>query len=112
MYREWLLFASFAAQNPTWEKLRQVPNQVWINIALCVLAVIVVVRLWRTLKRLNDYAPYVAAVIAGTVIFLYWVYERTEPRFLTPVVERLTPFLPSKQKQQRDIEQFRRGREI
>lgn len=104
-------FHFFAAQLSTWEKLKHVPKNTWINLGICVLAVVIIIRLWRALKRLNDYAPYIATVVAMCGIMAYWVYERTEPAFLTPVVEPLTGFLPTKAKHQRDLEKLRKGRD-
>jgi hypothetical protein len=101
-----------AAQSTAWEQLQRVPKQTWINLGICVLAVLVVVRVWRLLKRFNDYAPYLAAVFSAVIIFCYWVYERTEPRFLTPLVNKLAPFFPSKAQQERDLETVRRGRDV
>jgi len=104
-------FRFFAAQLSTWEKLKHVPKDTWINLGICVLAVVIIIRLWRALKKFNDYAPYIATVVAMCGIMAYWVYERTEPAFLTPVVEPLTGFLPTKAKHQRDLEKLRKGRD-
>jgi len=29
------------------------------------------------------------------VVFFSWVYNRNEPKFLTPIVEKIAPFFPS-----------------
>jgi hypothetical protein len=104
-------FHFFAAQLSAWEKLKHVPKNTWLNLGLCVLAVVFIVRMWRALKRLNSYAPYIAVMIAASGIMSYWVYERTEPAFLTPVIEPLTNFLPTKAKHERDLEKLRKGRD-
>ena len=78
---------------------------------ICVLAVVVVVRLWHGLKKFNDYAPWFAVALALSLIGFYWVYERTEPRFLTPVVDQLVNFLPTKSKHEQDLERVRKSRE-
>ncbi len=100
-----------AADNGASEKLRHVPPQAWINLGLCLLAVVIVVRLWRGLKKFNDFAPWFAATLAGSFIMFYWVYERTEPKFLTPVVDQLVYFLPTKAHQQQKIEKVREARD-
>jgi hypothetical protein len=101
-----------AAAPPTaWEQLKRVPKDVWINLGICVLAIVVIVKLWRGLKKFNDYAPYFAAVLAATMIFFYWVYDRSEPRFLTPLVDKLAPFFPTKGKQKEIIEEQRKARD-
>jgi uncharacterized membrane protein YGL010W len=41
----------------------------------------------------------VLAVIVFVVVVIMgfsWVYERNEPAFLTPLVEKIAPFFPSK----------------
>ena len=78
---------------------------------ICVVAVVLVVRMWRVLKRFNDYAPWFATGLCAITIMSYWTYERTEPDFLTPVVEQLTNFLPTKAKHQSDLEKLRQGRD-
>jgi purine-cytosine permease-like protein len=84
-----------AAQSAT-DAFKRVPKQMWINIAICVVAVFMIVRLWRTLKQLNEFAPYLVAALAFAMIFFYWVYERSEPAFLSPFIEHIAPFFPSK----------------
>ena len=101
-----------AAPPSTWEQIKRVPKETWINIALCLIAVVAVVCVWRALKKFNDFAPYVAAVLAAGLIFFYWVYDRSEPRFLTPVIDKLAPFFPSKGTQQEIESKRRRGRDV
>lgn len=102
-----------AAAPPTaWEQLKRVPKETWINLAICVIAVVVIARVWKVLKSINEFVPYIAAVLATLLIFFYWVYDRSEPRFLTPIVDKLAPFFPSKGKQQDIQEQRRRGRDV
>ena len=91
-----LPFTIAAAQTSLWDALKGVPKQTWINLGICVLAVVVVLKVWRVLKGFNEFLPYIAAVLASFLIFFYWVYDRSEPRFLTPIVEKLAPFFPSK----------------
>jgi hypothetical protein len=33
--------------------------------------------------------------VVGTVVFFSWVYNRNEPKFLTPIIEKIAPFFPS-----------------
>lgn len=100
-----------AAQPSLVEQVRRVPGSTWITLLTSLIAVVVIVRLWRGLKRINDYAPYLAAMFGGAVLFLLMVYNRSEPRFLTPLVERLTAFFPTKSKQEQDLERLRQSRE-
>ena len=104
-------FLAAAAPSIT-EQLKRVPKETWINIVICIAAIFAMVSLWRTLKKINEFVPYIAAVLGSALIFFYWVYERTEPRFLTPIVERLAPFFPSKSKQDQIQEKRRQGRDV
>jgi hypothetical protein len=104
-----LLNFSFAAQTAPVEQLKHVPRQFWINLAICIVALVLILRVWRALKRFNDYAPYFAAALAAAFIFFYWVYERTEPAFLTPIVDRIAPFVPTHSQQDRIVEKARKN---
>jgi hypothetical protein len=103
--------AFLAAQTSTWEKLRNVSTQSWLNLGLCILAVVIVVRTWRALKKINDFFPWLASALATVMILSYWTYNRTEPRFLSPAVDKLTMFLPTKSKHEQDLERLRKSRE-
>ena len=99
------------AASSTWENFRHIPLQTWINLGICIVAVVFIVRTWRALKKFNDYAPWFAVALCASTIMCYWTYERTEPQFLTPVVEQLTMFLPTKAKHQADLEKLRQSRD-
>lgn len=101
-----------AAPASVWDQLRSVPKDTWINIAICVLAVVIIVKVWRGLKQINEFFPYIAAVLAAFLIFFYWVYDRSEPRFLTPVIDKLAPFFPSKSAQKQIEDKRRKGRDV
>ena len=97
-----------AAAPPTaWEQVKHVPKDTWISLGICIVAVVAVWRTWKALKKINELFPYIAGFLAAFLIFFYWVYERNEPRFLTPIVDKLAPFFPSKDKQG-EIEQKRK----
>jgi drug/metabolite transporter (DMT)-like permease len=100
-----------AAASSTWENIQRIPSQTWINLGICVLGVMLVLRTWHALRRFNDFAPWIVSALCASTIMCYWTYERTEPPFLTPVVERLTVLLPTKAKHQADLEKLRQGRD-
>ena len=106
------VFAILAAQPTAWEQLKKIPTQTWINLGICILTVVIIARVWKVLKGVNEFVPYIAVTLASGLIFFYWVYERTEPRFLTPMVDKLAPFFPSKGKQQQIEEHRRKGRDV
>lgn len=61
-----------------------------------ILIVVVVTSVFKTLKSLNTTMVFFVfgLMIVGT--FFYWVYNRNEPAFMTPVVEFVAGFLPKK----------------
>ena len=105
-----LVLTLAAAQKSAWDQLKSIPKETWINIGICVVTVIGIMKAWKALKKVNEFVPYIVAVLAALVIFFYWVYERSEPSFLTPVVDKLAPFFPSKGAQHENIDQRRQQR--
>jgi len=80
----------------TMEKLQQVPSSFWSNCLLIIMGGVMALILVRHAKQMNK-------MVLGTMIFLFfttvcftWVYERNEPKALTPLVNAIAPFLPSK----------------
>lgn len=85
-----------AATSTPLEKLKEIPPAFWLKLGLAVLAIVLVVVIIRKLAGANK-------VIVGVVIFLVvsmvgfnWIYERNEPAWATPVVEKLANFFPAK----------------
>lgn len=99
-----------AAQVSLGDKLRHLPFQSIVNLGLCVLAVLIIVRVWKVLRQVNEFMPWLAVAIACIMILSYWTYNRTEPRFLSPLVDKLTLILPTKAKHAEDLERWRRSR--
>lgn len=92
-----MLLLLAAASKPTvWEKLQAVPSATWISLLIAIGVLLMVVRLWKKLSEFNDFAPWIALVMVGGSVILYWTYERTEPKVLSPVMDFLAQYLPSK----------------
>ena len=107
-----LVLTLAAAQKSAWDQLKSIPKETWINIGICVIAVVAITKAWKAMKSINEFVPYIVGVLAAGLIFFYWVYERTEPRFLTPIVDQLAPYFPSKGAQDQIKEKRRRGRAV
>ena len=91
-----LLFAAATSNATPWERLQQVPPAFWLKIGIVVLVVVAVVIAVRKLAQVNKVVlAVVIAIILSTVGFS-WIYERNEPSWATPVVEKLADFFPSK----------------
>lgn len=90
------LLLAAATKLTVWDKIKAVPLETWASIAVAVLVIILLVRLWKNLREFNEFAPWIALFMIGGSVILYWTYERTEPKLLTPVINVLSQYLPSK----------------
>jgi hypothetical protein len=80
----------------TAEKLQKVPVAFWVNLGLAVLILIAIVIVLRKLAGANKVVLAVLSLIFVSVIGFNWVYERNEPKVLTPLVDKLAGFFPTK----------------
>ncbi len=88
--------AGSAKLSHAWQKIQEIPSTFWVTLLTVVIGVLIVVRVWRALKDFNDFAPYIALLAVMAIGTIYVVYERKEPEFLTPFVDQLAQFLPTK----------------
>src|SRR3954469_24894489 len=77
------------------EKIQTLPPAIWAKIAIAIAAFILTIFLFRRVMRMNKIIAAVIVFVVFTVVFFSWVYNRNEPKFLTPLVERIAPFFPS-----------------
>ena len=85
-----LLFAVTAI-----EKLKTMPPDFWLKVGIGVVAVIVAIFVFRRVMKMNKIIASIIVFVAVSIVFFSWVYNRNEPKFLTPLVERIAPFFPS-----------------
>jgi lysylphosphatidylglycerol synthetase-like protein (DUF2156 family) len=78
------------------EKLKSVPPAFWLKLLLGVAIVVGVVIALRKVAAMNK--AVLAAIIFIVVIVggINWIYERNEPALLTPLIDKIAPFFPSK----------------
>ena len=84
------LFASSAL-----DTLKTLPTDTWLKIGIAIAALIIAVGVLRKVAGMNKVIMGVVIFVAVTIVFFSWVYNRNEPKFLTPLVEKLAPFFPS-----------------
>lgn len=77
------------------KKLKNQPPEIWLKVGIAVLAVLVVVFVARRILQMNKVIAGVLIFVVGVVVFFSWVYNRNEPKFLTPIVQLVAPFFPS-----------------
>jgi apolipoprotein N-acyltransferase len=80
------------------DKLRAIPTEFWVKAGIAVLALVIVVLVLRKLAQANKVVVAVVAFIVLSMVGFNWIYERNEPAWATPVVEKLAGFFPSKGK--------------
>ncbi len=77
-------------------RIKDVPPDIWkfIAIGVGILAAIVIVM--RKLAGANKIWLTIIGAAAFMMVGFQWIYNRTEPKFLTPVISKIAPFFPSK----------------
>jgi len=79
----------------TLDKIKQVPSDVWLKIAIGIFGFIAAVLLLRKLAGVNKVLLGIVSFVVGALLFFSWIYHRNEPAFLTPLVDKIAPFFPS-----------------
>ena len=79
----------------TLEKLQKIPPAFWYKLAIGVAIVIAAFIILRRLLKVNKFVLGGAAFISCGLIWFNWIYHRNEPKFLTPLIDRIAPFFPS-----------------
>jgi len=85
----------FFAAATTLEKLQSIPPAFWGKVGLGIAAVIVVFIIIQKVLKINKFVLGGIIFIGGGLMWFNWIYHRTEPKFLTPLVDRIAPFFPS-----------------
>ncbi len=86
-----LLFAA-----TTLEKIQRLPMQFWLKFALVIVAFIAGVIVLKKIAGMNKAVLGAILFIVVSMLGFTWIYERNEPAWATPVVEKLANFFPSK----------------
>lgn len=90
------LIATAASKPTVWEKIQAVPKETWISTLIAIGIIFILVRIWKSLAEVNEIIPWIALITVGGAVILYWTYERTEPKFLSPIFDELAKILPSR----------------
>lgn len=86
----------FLAATTGLEKIKAVPPAFWWKLGAVVGCLIVLVIILRQVAQMNKMVLAIVVLVIFTVVGVNWIYERNEPAFLTPVIDKIAPFLPSK----------------
>jgi hypothetical protein len=88
------LYPSFLALT-TLEKLQKIPPAFWGKVGIAIAAVIVVFIIVQKVLNVNKFVLGGVTFVAMGLIWFNWVYNRSEPKFLTPFIDRIAPFFPT-----------------
>jgi len=77
------------------EKVQSVPPATWVKLGIAIAAIVAVVAVLRAVAKMNKVILGVVVVVTISIVFFSWVYNRNEPRWLTPIIEKIAPFFPS-----------------
>jgi hypothetical protein len=80
----------------TIEKLKQVPRSFWIIALLVILGLVAAVIILRKMMHMNKIVAGIILAVVLVLVGFNWIYERNEPKFLTPIVDAIAPFFPAK----------------
>jgi hypothetical protein len=78
------------------DKIKAAPPEFWWKLGAAVLCIIVVVVVLQKVAQMNKMVLAIIALIVFSVVGVNWIYERNEPAFMTPIIDKIAPFLPSK----------------
>lgn len=77
------------------DKIHKIPTSFWMKVGAVVLAIVLIVIIIRKVMETSKIVLGAVAFIIVGLMFFNWVYYRTEPKFMTPFVNRIAPFFPS-----------------
>ncbi len=81
----------------------KLPPQFLMKTGIFLLLVAVIVLVVKIYQGANKIFLSILVAAAVGIVFFSWIYNRNEPAFLTPFIEPIAQFFPSKGYEQRDI---------
>ena len=66
----------------------------FITILCAFFAVMMVISCYRVLKSISPALVAVICLLIVGILFMHWIATRTEPEFLTPLINWIAPFFP------------------
>lgn len=87
---------SIAATLTTLERIAQVPASTWWILGAIIAAVFLIGPFFRKIREISGIWITLILFCGSILVGAHWVYHRTEPAFLTPLVDVVAHFLPKK----------------
>jgi len=76
--------------------LHNLPPDFWFKTGVFLVFVLVLVLAYRIYHKSNKIFFSIVMAVVFAVIFFNWVYNRTEPAWMTPVIEKMAKIFPTK----------------
>ena len=77
------------------EAMKQLPLNTWLKIGAAIAVIIIAFIVIPKIFNMNKIILGVIVFVGSTIVFFSWVSQRNEPKFLTPLIDRLVPFFSS-----------------
>ncbi len=77
------------------EAMKEVPPKTWLKLGAVILVIVVAFIVIPKIFNMNKIILGIIVFVASSIVFFTWVSERNEPKFLTPLIDRLVPFFSS-----------------
>jgi len=88
------------------DKLSKVPPMFWVKVVAAIAGFVIAILVLRKLMEANKVLVIAISVVGFSILWFQWIYERNEPAFMTPIIDPLAQFFPTKgaydNKQQQD----------
>ena len=68
----------------------------WVKVVAAIAGFIIAILILRKLMEVNKVLVIAVSIISFSILWFKWIYERTEPAFMTPIIEPMSQFFPSK----------------
>lgn len=78
------------------DKLSKVPPLFWVKVVGAILGFILAILILRKLMEVNKVIVIAVGIVTVSLLWFQWIYERNEPAFMTPIIEPVAQFFPSK----------------
>ncbi|HWA09900.1 MAG TPA: hypothetical protein VG838_10660 [Opitutaceae bacterium] len=88
--------AAAASSTTAMDRLKAVPAAFWLKLAIGIGIFIAAIIALRKVAAMNKVVLAVLIFIIVIVGGVNWIYERNEPAILTPLIDKIAPFFPSK----------------
>ena len=79
-------------------QIKGLPRKDVINFGLGLLVLLVLIFLIKVAARMNKFILGIVVVVMIMVVLSTWVYERNEPKFLSPFVDSIASYFPNRLK--------------